>query len=201
MEIFRSNKKNVKIYNKINYIKLLLVFSISFLLFSLFFYYIGREQNLDRSVLTSFAIALLLCVGSIIGDLIDNRSRIFLLNKDKLGYIEIHKDNLGGEYLRENEYFEVVDKYGIDDIFDDITKYEGIDKGIIKEVISLKKKYNRLVVKVKTEAKEWKSSSAWFISKVYLVDKERTRKMIIPNDYNDYVKLYKLLDKMNKKEK
>ena len=110
MEIFRSHKKNVKIYNKINYIKLLLVFSISFLLFSLFFYYIGREQNLDRSVLTSFAIAILLCVGSIIGDLIDNRSRIFLLNKDKLGYIEIHKDSLGGEYLRENEYFEVVDK-------------------------------------------------------------------------------------------
>ena len=45
--------------------------------------------------------------GSIIGDLIEHRSRIFIMNKDELGYIEIHTEKMGS-FLRDEDYNETV---------------------------------------------------------------------------------------------
>ena len=200
MECCKSNKSNERIYNKINYLKMLLVFFISFIGFSLFFYYIGNKQNLDDSVTTALIISLLLCLGSILSDLFSNRDRIYIFNKKEFGYLEIHKEKNGGAFLKELEYDKAVNKYTPEDIYENTNLYEGIDKGIIKDVISVEKKSNKIVAKATVVEKQWESSGFFTISKLYLIEKEYVKKFIIPNDYDNYEKIYKTLIKMKKND-
>lgn len=196
MEIYKSNRKNSKIYKKIDYLKLLIIIVVSFTLFSLFFYYIGRQQKLGDSILTSILVTLLISLGSIISDILENRVKVFLSDRKELGYIEIHNENFGGPFVSDREYQEVLKKYDIEEIYKDNSQYEGIDKGVIKKVLKIKKRFNKTVVKAEVDLKEWKSSS--FISIVNLFIKEKTciKKIIIPNDYDNYEKLYKKLSKL-----
>ncbi len=198
MEYSKSKKSNSKILNKINYAKTLLIFFVSFILFGLVLYYIGNNQDLNNSIGTSLVIALLLSFGSILGDIYDNRDRIIVFDKKDLGYIEIHKEKNGGAFLKELEYDRAVKKYGVEDIYINNDLYDGIDKGIIKEVLSLKKEYNRIVVKANVIEKQWNSSGFLTISKLHIVEKEYVKKIIIPNDYDNYEKIYKLLYKLKK---
>ncbi len=198
MEYSKSKKSNSKILNKINYAKTLLIFFVSFILFGLVLYYIGNNQDLNNSIGTSLVIALLLSFGSILGDIYDNRDRIIVFDKKDLGYIEIHKEKNGGAFLKELEYDRAVNKYGVEDIYINNDLYDGIDKGIIKEVLSLKKEYNRIVVKANVIEKQWNSSGFLTISKLHIVEKEYVKKIIIPNDYDNYEKIYKLLYKLKK---
>lgn len=196
MEIYKSNRKNSKIYKKIDYLKLLIIIVVSFTLFTLFFYYIGRQQKLGDSILTSILVTLLISLGSIISDILENRVKVFLSDRKELGYIEIHNENFGGPFVSDREYQEVLKKYDIEEIYKDNSQYEGIDKGVIKKVLKIKKRFNKTVVKAEVDLKEWKSSS--FISIVNLFIKEKTciKKIIIPNDYDNYEKLYKKLSKL-----
>ena len=196
MEFYKSNRKNKKIYQKINYTKLLLVIIISFTILTISFYFIGEKRDINNSLRVSSIISLLLGACSIMGDLIDNRNRIFVVDKDTIGYIEIHTEKVSGPYLSDEEYFEIVNKKGIEEVFKNSHLYEGIDKGIITSIISVKRKYNRMVVKAKVVEKEWKSASIYTISKLYVVEKEKTRKIIIPNDFDNYEKLYIKMNKM-----
>lgn len=195
MEVLQCNKNNTKWYSKINYLKLLLLFVISFLLFSIVLYYIGGEKDLNNAISVSFIISILLSIGSIIGDFVENRSRIFVIDKDEVGYIDIHKEK-SGSFLRDIDFKEVIKEYDILDIYKNVHKYEGIDKVVIKKVLSINRKNNRMIVKVETISKEWKSTGFFTISKLFLVDKESTKKLIIPDDYDKYEKLYKTFNKM-----
>ena len=191
MEYFKSNKKNKKIYEKINYTKLLLVIIISFVFFSIAFYYVGGEKDGYNNLRVASIISLLLGVSSVVGDLIDNRNRIFIIDKDDIGYIEIHTEKVSGPYLSDEEYFGIINKKGVEEVYKNNHSYEGVDKGIITGIISVKRKYNRIVVKANVIEKIWKSSSITTISNLYVVEKEKKKKIIIPNDFNNYEKLYK----------
>ena len=194
MKIYRSNKKNKRIYEKINYIKLCLVIIVPFILLSIIFYYIGGREDIVIGIKKSLLVSLLLGVGSIVGDLIDNRSRVFLIG-DEIGYIDIHSEKVGGAYLRDDDFWDILDKNEIIEVYTNNYKYEGIDKNIIKRIISVKKKYNRMVIKANVLTKEWKSSSIYTISRLFVVEKERIKKIIIPSDFDNYDDLYKNLVK------
>lgn len=196
MDYYRSNAKNTKIYNKINYLRLLIAFLTSFILFALLFYFIGNSQNLVSSLTTSLVISLLISLGYIISDLSENRDRVYIIKKNELGYIEMHKEKSGGAFVKEMEYDRALDKYSVEEIYKDNSSYEGIDKGIIKEVVSIKEKSNRLIVEAKVSEKQWVSSSFFFVSNLHLVDKEYVKTLIIPKDYDNYEKLYKTLSKI-----
>ena len=191
MKFYRSNKKNKRIYEKINYTKLLLVITISFLVFMISFYYIGKKRDINNSIFEASIISILLGTGSIIGDLVENRNRIFVVDNNYIGYIDIHTEKVGGPYLKDEEFYELIDKHGIKEVFLNNHQFEGIDKGIIKSIISVKKKYNRIVLKAVVDSKEWRSSSLYTISKLYLKDILKKRKIIIPNDFDNYEELYK----------
>ena len=196
MEIYKSNRKNSKIYKKIDYLKLLIIIVVSFTLFSLFFYYIGRQQKLGDSILTSILVTLLISLGSIISDILENRVKVFLSDRKELGYIEIHNENFGGPFVSDREYQEVLKKYDIEEIYKDNSQYEGIDKGVIKKVLKIKKRFNKTVVKAEVDLKEWKSSSFISIENLFIKEKTCIKKIIIPNDYDNYEKLYKKLSKL-----
>ena len=195
MEYFKSNNKNSKLYNKINWIKLLIVFVVSFIIFSLFFYYIGNSKDIDSTIINSIIISILLAIWSILNDILQNRTRIFVCNEKEIGYIEIHEEKTG-KFLRDYEFQELIDKTDIKDIYSNNHLYEGIDKGIIKNIVKIKKKYNRTILEANVIEKSWKSASRVSITKLYLVDKEYKKKFIIPNDYDNYEKLYKKLSKL-----
>jgi len=197
MEIYKSNYKNNRLYNKINWIKLLTVFFVSFLSFSIFFYYIGNKSDLNNSIITSFIISILLSIWSILNDILQDRTRVFVVKDKEIGFIEIHEEKTG-KFLRDYEFNELLLKNEVKEIYNNINLYEGVDKGIIKKVISVKKKYNRIVLVADVEKKEWQSASKVTISKLYLVDNEKRKKIIIPNDYDNYEKLYKKLSKLIK---
>ena len=197
MEIYKSNKKNKKIYEKINYLKLVLVIIITLITLTIAFYFIGGKQDIGNSISKSIIVSLLLGFGSIIGDLIDNRNRVFIIDKDELGFIDIHTEKIGGPYLKDEDFWEILNKHSIEEVYRNNYQYEGIDKTIIKKVISIKKKYNRIILKADVTTKEWKSSSTYTISKLYVVEKEKRKKIIVPSDFDNYEKLYKKILKKN----
>ena len=198
MECLKCNKKNKKIYEKINYTKLLIVVIVCIIFFTISFYYIGEKRDINNSLRVASIISILLGASSIIGDIIDNRDRMFIIDNDNIGYIEIHKEKVSGPYLKDEEYFKIINKKGIEEVFKNNHLYEGIDKGTITSIISIKKKYNRMVVKANVIEKMWKSSSSYTISKLYVVEKERKKKIIIPNDLDNYEELYKKITIKNK---
>lgn len=192
MEVFKCNKNNVKWYKKINWAKILLIFVISFFVFYFFFYYISSGNDLNKIVFTSIVISLLISLYYVLSDLIENRDRIFFINKRDLGYIEIHKE-LSGKFLSSSEFDKIIRKEDIEEIYLKNYLYEGIDKGIIKSIKYAKKKSNCIVLKANVEEKVWKSTSRFTISKIYLTNRKRIKKIIIPNDYEEYNKLYKII--------
>jgi len=198
MKTYKSNRKNKKISEKINYVKLLLVLIIPLIIFTSFFYYIGGKRDIGTSIQAAAKISLLLGIGSIVGDLIENRNRIFIIDKEDLGYIDIHTEKVGGPYLKDREFYDIIDKHEVEEVYKNNYQYEGIDKGVIKSIISLKKRNNRIVVKARVLEKVWKSASAFTITKLYIVEKEGKRKIIIPNDFDNYNELYNELLKKSK---
>lgn len=195
MEVFKCNKKNNKWYKRIDYIKLLLVLVISFSLFYVFFYYIGGKGNSDNALLTASIMTLLVLLLIFFNDLIENRDKVILLDDDKIGYIELHKE-ISGKFLRSYEFEETIKKEDIEKIYTKNHLFEGVDKGEIIKVLKVKKKANCLVIKAKVKAKEWKSTSRLVISNPYLVNKEYIKRIIIPNDFDNYNRLYKILSNM-----
>lgn len=196
MEVFRYNKNNSKWYKKIDWIKILVIFIISFFIFFLFFNAIGNDT--DKALFTSFFVSFLISFNYVLSDLIENRDRVFILDKSTLGYVEIHKE-LSGKFLRTNEFYSILRKEDIDDIFNKNYLFEGIDKGEILSINYIKKKSSCIVVKANVKEKRWKSISKFFISKVYLVEKKYKKKIIIPNDLDEYSKIYRFLKERNDK--
>ena len=192
MEVFKCNQKKNKWYQKINWPKVLIIFIVSFLIFYLFFYYISNAYEIDRVFLTSLIISILITINYIFNDIIENRDRVFIINKSDIGYIEIHKE-LSGKFLKSSDFNKIISKEDIEEIYLKNHLFEGIDRGIIKSINYLKKKNNCIVIKAKTDEKIWKSVSRFTISKIYLVNRIKNKKIIIPNDYEENNKIYKYL--------
>ena len=83
----------------------------------------------------------------------------------------------------------------IKEVYNNIEDYEGIDCGHIKEVLSIRKDNNRLVVIANVNAKEWVPIGKITVKKLELQERNYNKKIIIPNDFDNYDELYKLLDR------
>ena len=192
MELFRYNKENVIWYKKIDWIKVLLSFILSFFLFFMFFYYISNQSNIESVFFTSFLIGFLIAFNTYLSDLLENRDRVFILDKKSLGYLEIHKE-ISGKFLKTSDFYNILNKEELEDLYNKNYLYEGIDKGEIKNICFIKKKPNCIIIKAYVKEKRWKSTSKFVISKVYIIEKNYKKKIIIPNDFDEYNKLYRLL--------
>jgi len=197
MKIFKYNKSNSKWYKKIDWVKLLFIFSFSFFLSFLFFYSISNQSNTEKSLFTSIIISLLISLNYFLNDLIENRDRVFILDGHCFGYVEIHKELSGGKFLKTNDFYNIINKEEIEDIFFKNYLYEGIDKGEIESVKYLKKKSNCIILKANVKEKRWKSTSRFVVSKIYLIEKKYEKKIIIPNDFGEYNKIYNILKERN----
>ena len=194
MKIYRSNKKSNSLFRKINWIKIFIVlaiiFTISFGVLSL----LSQFKSLSNCIRTSSIIAVLIGLEFFLIDFYDNRDRIYFVNKNKISYIEIHEDR-DGKLLTNTEYRKYLEDATPKEIYENQEKFEGVDKGEIIEVISIRKRINKTVVKVKVKSKEWDCVGRFTITKMFLNDKEKTKKFIIMNDYEDYNELINYFEK------
>jgi len=194
MKIYRSNKKSNSLFRKINWIKIFIVlaiiFTISFSVLSL----LSQFKSLSNCIRTSSIIAVLIGLEFFLIDFYDNRDRIYFVNKNKISYIEIHEDR-DGKLLTNTEYRKYLEDATPKEIYENQEKFEGVDKGEIIEVISIRKRINKTVAKVKVKSKEWDCVGRFTITKMFLNDKEKTKKFIIMNDYEDYNELINYFEK------
>jgi hypothetical protein len=181
-------------YKKINWIKLITTILTIFTLFTLFFNYLGKNRDLEQALRTSFIISLLIGTDMVLKDLYSNKNIIIMKDKNKLEYIDL-QDGKDGKLISNLEYNDIIEKSNPKDIYDNIGKYQGLIRGEIKEIISVKKKNNCIKVKALVEEKRWKSIGKVVIKKLLLEEKKYYKTIIIKNDIEKYEEVYELFVK------
>lgn len=196
MKIFKY-KKVYKWYKKINYIKVLALFIAFTLIFFLFFNFFGQSKDMEGAFSTSLLVSLLIILGVIINDLIENRSSIYIEKNKKIYALERHID-FSGEVINEKKFNELTgDDSKIESILKDQKKYEGIDLFEIKRVNKIKKRSKLMCVYCEIEINEWIGKGGRFVIDHYeLVKSIKRAKLIIPYDYEGYEELFDLLLKV-----
>ncbi len=194
MEEFKSNKNNKKWYQKINWKKIIIIFTIVLLICFFAFNYLGRNKDIVSALTRSIIIASLIIIELIVSDLVENRKKIIFLDKKDLFYVEIH-DQKDGKFISDTDFDMMIKNRKIKEVYNNIEDYEGIDCGHIKEVLSIRKDNNRLVVIANVNAKEWVPIGKITVKKLELQERNYNKKIIIPNDFDNYDELYKLLDR------
>ena len=194
MEEFKSNKNNKKWYQKINWKKIIIIFTIVLLICFFAFNYLGRNKDIVSALTRSIIIASLIIIELIVSDLVENRKKIIFLDKKDLFYVEIH-DKKDGKFISDTDFDMMIKNRKIKEVYNNIEDYEGIDCGHIKEVLSIRKDNNRLVVIANVNAKEWVPIGKITVKKLELQESNYNKKIIIPNDFDNYDELYKLLDR------
>ena len=194
MKIYRSNMNKISWYKKINWIKLITTILTIFTLFTLFFNYLGKNRDLEQALRTSFIISLLIGTDMVLKDLYSNKNIIIMKDKNKLEYIDL-QDGKDGKLISNLEYNDIIEKNNPKHIYDNIGKYQGLIRGEIKEIISVKKKNNCIKVKALVEEKRWKSIGKVVIKKLLLEEKKYYKTIIIKNDIEKYEEVYELFVK------
>lgn len=194
MEEFKSNKNNKKWYQKINWKKIIIIFTLVLLICFFAFNYLGRNKDIVSALTRSIIIASLIIIELIISDLVENRKKIIFLDKKDLFYVEIH-DQKDEKFISDTDFDMMIKNRKIKEVYNNIEDYEGIDCGHIKEVLSIRKDNNRLVVIANVNAKEWVPIGKITVKKLELQERNYNKKIIIPNDFDNYDELYKLLDR------
>ena len=194
MKIYRSNMNKISWYKKINWIKLITTILTIFTLFTLFFNYLGKNRDLEQALRTSFIISLLIGTDMVLKDLYSNKNIIIMKDKNKLEYRDL-QDGKDGKLISNLEYNDIIEKNNPKDIYDNIGKYQGLIRGEIKEIISVKKKNNCIKVKALVEEKRWKSIGKVVIKKLLLEEKKYYKTIIIKNDIEKYEEVYELFVK------
>jgi hypothetical protein len=189
MEIYKCNKRNTKWYKKRDYIELVIVSVITFVISLLFFNYIGND--FERALVTSLYITLLIIFYNVTKSLIENRDAIYLIENKKIRYIDIQKGR-DGSLLTNIEYKEILDANKPKDIYNNNEKFEGITTGEIVKVLKVKKSINKTKVSAMVKGKKWQIKGIFRINKTELIESEFKKKFIITKDYDNYEELIKL---------
>lgn len=190
MKVFKSSKAENSYFNKIDWIRLIISMTIVFIFSSGFLSLLAQAKDMGYTIRISLIIATIVGVTLILDDILENRDRIYFLEKGKLSYIEMHEDK-AGKLLTHKEYKNMIKENDLIDMNKNIKKYEGVDQGVIKEVLKVKKRLNKTIVKAIVKANEWEAIGRFTITKMELHEVEKEKTFIIMNDYENYDELIK----------
>lgn len=197
MKIYEYDKKVLKWYKRIDWIKLVIVTLIAFLVIFLIFNYLGNWKYLTNATKRSFLISGLIALDLILRDLLENRDLKIIVKDREIFYVQIH-NRKDGKFLSDNEYEDILMNTTLDEIIRKNDKYEGIDTGKIISVNNIKNRINRIVVDANVKEKIWKPKGWFFSSKINLIEKEHRRKIDILKSVNNFEELEQKLKKINK---
>ena len=204
MKIYTCNKKRTEWFKRVDWIRVLIVFVIVFLLFFSFFHFIiGGTESSDRAVAVSLLISYLIAIGYMISYSIENRINVYIEKDDKIYVLFPHK--LGNEYENTTISYKqfkklVKTKENIEVVLKDIESFEGVDLVEILKVEKIKKYNKRFKFTATANIKQWEPKGGIFTIKEYVFNKKYGKiKFIVPTDYEDYEELYNLLENKIKK--
>ena len=193
MKIYKYNKNSIKWYKKINYVGLIIIIILTFAISLLFFNYIG--DDFARALSTSIKVTILIFLYFFIGNFLEHRDTVYVVDKDKTKFIERQK-GVDGSILNNMEYKDVIDNTKESEILKNSEKYEGINTGTIEKVLKIRKSSNKAKVITNVKAKLWKIHGLFTIKKTELVEKEYKKKFVIYKDYDNYEELIKHFEKL-----
>lgn len=197
MKIYKSNYNKVKWYKKINWFKLILCIIILSVSITFILNYLSKGKDFERAIITGLIITSLIGIDIVLSDLFKFKSIILITDKKTIKYVDLQygKD---GTYIPYYEYEETINKDDPIDIYEHIDRYEGINCGLIKDIIKVKKRFNSLKIIANVKEKYWKPHGTFKINKITLEEKEYKKKIIIKNDFQEYDEICKLLLKKSR---
>ena len=195
MKIYTCNGKRTESFKRVDWLRVLIVFIITFILFFSFFHFlIGGSGMLDKAISTSLLMSYLIAIGYMVSDSIENRVNVYI-EKDNMFYV-LCPHSFGIEYdsgiISIKDFKKIIkDKNNIEDIFNNLEKYQGIDLIEIKEIKKVKMFSKFFKVRAKVISNEWYGKGGIFTTDTYLLKKkERTKTFCIPKDYPNHLELY-----------
>lgn len=200
MKIFKWSK-NSKWYERISWIKNIIICLIVFLIciFS-FGFLINKGKNLDYAYFVSLTVSLLIFIKHCVSDVIENRINIYVEKKNKLYIIFPQKytsdyDNCMISYDSFIKFTN--DEENVYKIVDDISLFQGVSLYEVNDIrkVVVHKKYIMFVSVGNLSF--WKSSR----NQVLLSSKNNLKMLFrIPFDYNNYEDFTTILKKYENKD-
>lgn len=200
MKIFKWSK-NSKWYERISWIKNIIICLIVFLIciFS-FGFLIDKGKNLDYAYFVSLTVSLLIFIKHCVSDVIENRINIYVEKKNKLYIIFPQKytsdyDNCMISYDSFIKFTN--DEENVYKIVDDISLFQGVSLYEVNDIrkVVVHKKYIMFVSVGNLSF--WKSSR----NQVLLSSKNNLKMLFrIPFDYNNYEDFTTILKKYENKD-
>lgn len=200
MKIFKWSK-NSKWYERISWIKNIIICLIVFLICIFFFgFLIDKGRNLNYAYFVSLTVSLLIFIKHCVSDVIENRINIYVEKKNKL-YI-IFPQKYTSDYDNCMISYDSFRKFTTEDenvykIVDDISLFQGVSLYEVNDIrkVVVHKKYIMFVSVGNLSF--WKSSR----NQVLLSSKNNLKMLFrIPFDYNNYEDFTTILKKYENKD-
>lgn len=196
MKLYRFKNNKVKWYKKINYLKVLLMFLLTFAVFFLSFGFLSEFKDIDVNIFRTSIISLLIALGVLISELVDNKNVLFITKDNKILYLDFYDERSLNYVIKAND--KQSEEKITEEIIKSIKKEEGINYGEVLEVLSTRNTKTRLIVKVKANTIEWKEKGFFFVTKLDLQSKIKEKKLIIRKDIDDFDELKEIINNYNK---
>ncbi len=196
MKLYRFKNNKVKWYKKINFLKVIIIFILTFAVFFLSFGFLSEFKDIDVNILRTSIISILIGIGTLTSEIIDHKNVLFITKDNKILYLDFYDEKSLDYIIKANEKQseeEITEK-----ILKNIKKEEGINYGEVLEVLSTRNTKTRLIVKVKANTIEWKEKGFFFVFKLNLQSKIKEKKLIIRKDIDDFDELSELINNYNK---
>lgn len=196
MKLYRFKNNKVKWYKKINFLKVIIIFILTFAVFFLSFGFLSEFKDIDVNILRTSIISILIGIGTLTSEIIDHKNVLFITKDNKILYLDFYDEKSLDYIIKANEKQseeEITEK-----ILKNIKKEEGINYGEVLEVLSTRNTKTRLIVKVKANTIEWKEKGFFFVFKLNLQSKIKEKKLIIRKDIDDFDELKEIINNYNK---
>lgn len=196
MKLYRFKNNKVKWYKKINFLKVIIIFILTFAVFFLSFGFLSEFKDIDVNILRTSIISILIGIGTLTSEIIDHKNVLFITKDNKILYLDFYDEKSLDYIIKANEKQseeEITEK-----ILKNIKKEEGINYGEVLEVLSTRNTKTRLIVKVKANTIEWKEKGFFFVFKLNLQSKIKEKKLIIRKDIDNFDELKEIINNYNK---
>ncbi len=196
MKLYRFKNSKVKWYKKVNFLKVILTFLLTFTVFFLSFGFLANFKDLDVNIFRTTIISLLITMSVFISEIIDHKNVLYITKNNKLLYLDFYDETSLNYVVNSNE--KQSEEEVVEQVLKNVKKEEGINYGEVLEVVSTKNTKTKLIVKVKADTNEWKEKGFIFVCKLEPISKIKEKKLIIRKDIDNFDELNEIINNYNK---
>ena len=186
-------KENVKWYKRVKiYIPILVFVLVNAFFFPFFYFLLSGSTSLVRSIITSLVISILCTFDSIYTQVINYEPKTVVIKDKKISLIITQRetDFYGTEVKRKIDD-DRKDKKVIDDILENQSKYLGISVYNADKYDIIKLSDNKVSLKLEGTYSYWKYVEEKKSAKFVLTKKNKKKKILIDDKYDNYKELIK----------